>query len=274
MHMQRIMLFFVCFSFLTLAAQAQEEETMLREGLALINQGKYQESIRKNEEVIKKYPKSHVAFNNIGLAYYYLDEMDKSIDFLKKSIAVNADYGLAHANLSKMLFLEDRYEESLKHANRSIQIGGSQSDLALYVKGRILLDQGNAEAAIEMFKDAIKIDGEYRDAYFWRGYAYVSLQKYEMAILDYDRVVRLDPNHSMTYNNRGYCYMEGPQNYDRAMSDFNKALELDPDNHQAVNNRAFILHEQGKKEEACKEWQRAIKMGNKNAQNLYNDYCN
>ena len=53
---------------------------------------------------------------------------------------------------------------------------------------------------------SIRLDPQYTDAYFNRGVAYGDLGEYDRAIQDYDAVVRLDPEYTDAYHNRGFAY--------------------------------------------------------------------
>lgn len=60
-----------------------------------------------------------------------------------------------------------------------------------------------------------------------RGISYDKLGHFEEAVLDFNKVIQLDPNNSVAYFNRGSTY-DSMGAHDQAISDFGKALELDP----------------------------------------------
>jgi len=96
---------------------------------------------------------------------------------------------------------------------------------------------------------------ESADKYFERGEKYKEQKEWQMAIFQYNNVIRLDPNFVKAYINRGLSYKEwgkaevssdvtskekltkALEYYDLALSDLNKALELNtiPDNKQLIN---------------------------------------
>lgn len=63
----------------------------------------------------------------------------------------------------------------------------------------------------------------------------------EQAIAAYTRAIELDPTSAAAYNNRAYAFMS-QQKYDLALSDLNKALELRPDYVNALMNRGDIYN--------------------------------
>lgn len=62
-----------------------------------------------------------------------------------------------------------------------------------------------------------------------------SRREYEAAIESYTQAVKINPNYSPVYNNRGVAYGD-KGDLKKAMADFRKALELDPANNTAKIN--------------------------------------
>jgi tetratricopeptide (TPR) repeat protein len=60
------------------------------------------------------------------------------------------------------------------------------------------------------------------------------------AIADFDRVLQLDPQSPLAYNNRGYNRQQLGE-YRQALSDYERAIELAPDYALAYQNKAWLL---------------------------------
>ncbi len=56
------------------------------------------------------------------------------------------------------------------------------------------------------FDRVIKLNPQYTNAYNNRGTAYYALKEYRKAIEDYDRALAIDPNHTLARNNRESAY--------------------------------------------------------------------
>ena len=78
---------------------------------------------------------------------------------------------------------------------------------------------------INLFSEAIKLDPENLDAYFYRGVTRDNIGDYNGAIMDYTKVVFFSPSADVYFNrgNSKYSLM----NYMGAKEDFEKAIELD-----------------------------------------------
>ena len=80
-----------------------------------------------------------------------------------------------------------------------------------------------------------------------------------MAIEDFDRAIRIDPEFAMAYSNRGYAYLNKEQ-YDRAVVDCTKAINLNPGDAVAYLNRGTAYRLQGNTAEATAELEKAISL--------------
>jgi tetratricopeptide (TPR) repeat protein len=65
------------------------------------------------------------------------------------------------------------------------------------------LNQGKYDEAIKIFDEVIRIDPEYSLAWNNKGYALSKQGKYDEAIKAYDEAIRLDPNNVHAWNNKG-----------------------------------------------------------------------
>ena len=54
------------------------------------------------------------------------------------------------------------------------------------------------------------------------------MKKYEEAINDYDKAIKLEPNNSYFYYKKGLAY-EKIGKYEEAVNNYNKAIKLEPD---------------------------------------------
>jgi tetratricopeptide (TPR) repeat protein len=89
---------------------------------------------------------------------------------------------------------------------------------------------------VEEMTARIKKNADDARAYHERGGAFLILKQYEAAIVDYNKVIQLDPDEPAAYNNRANVYGHLEQ-YESAIADFNKAIEIDPNNANPYNNR-------------------------------------
>ena len=98
----------------------------------------------------------------------------------------------------------------------------------LYKRGSHYFKEKSWKNAIRFFSRAIKLDAEFSDAYIKRGKAYCEQDApmYNLAILDFNKAVRLRPDDSRVYRARGYAYYMLSK-YGKAIGDCNRSLRID-----------------------------------------------
>ncbi len=97
-------------------------------------------------------------------------------------------------------------------------------------------------------------------AHFKRGLLLDILGIDDLAALEYGEAIKLNPDMSLYYNNRGNLYMlrDRPR---LAISDFNRAVDLDPTRAEAYYNRGRAFDAIGDTEAAKKDYRKAVELG-------------
>ena len=90
------------------------------------------------------------------------------------------------------------------------------------------VEAGHHEIAIQEYTKAIRLDPDYALAYYNRGSSYAHLGEYQAAINDFDNVIQIDPDNADAYHNRGRSYDQLGERHN-AINDYTKAIQLDPD---------------------------------------------
>ncbi len=100
------------------------------------------------------------------------------------------------------------------------------------------LSQGNYPAALKDFKQALRIDPNFIDAYICQSLVYYYQEDYQEAIASCNQVLQINPKNVDAYNNRGLtrCAMG---EYKEAIADFNQILQIDPYHAKAFLNRGY-----------------------------------
>lgn len=105
---------------------------------------------------------------------------------------------------------------------------------ALYDRGTIKSENGNAQAAIIDYTEAININPEFVEAYFARAKAYDALGRHLRAIQDFTKVIDLvgqTPAASFAYTGR--CLARYKNGDAQAIEDCTLAISIDPTNSHA-----------------------------------------
>lgn len=226
------------------------------------------------EDVVKKEPKSTVAWNNLGSEYNriadkYKDQSYKENVFRQKAIkcfnnAINykPDYSSAFYNraYTKFLLAEKKQDTSLaysalKDLNNSIST--NLDFTRAYQQRAAVYDWlGQYQKALSDYDYAIKLAPTNADLYVNRGITKGKTGKLNDAIADFDKAISLNPKLAGAYSNRGlaYAFMK---NYNEALKNYNKAIKLNPEGN-TFYNRAMIFFNQKQFKLALKDFNMAI----------------
>jgi len=144
---------------------------------------------------------------------------------------------------------------------------------SMTVLGQSLLEQCNNAAAsaqrlgtagftdLQICSDAIarswSTEGEIATAYRNRGAMRLARGEPDMAIADFTRAIKADPNYAAAYNDRGVAYSALHRSAD-ATRDYTRALALKPENaDQILFNRAMAYEDQGDLKRAYLDYRQA-----------------
>jgi tetratricopeptide (TPR) repeat protein len=86
-------------------------------------------------------------------------------------------------------------------------------------------ESGELDKAIAAYSEAIGLDPECADAYFFRGGVYVKRNDLDRAVADYTHAIRLNPKDADAYNRRA-CVYERKGEPVKAAADYSKAAQL------------------------------------------------
>jgi tetratricopeptide (TPR) repeat protein len=96
--------------------------------------------------------------------------------------------------------------------------------------------------------------------YHNRGVAYLSKQRYQEAIRDFDLGVAFLPKHSLIYNDRAVAYLQTGK-YVEALKDFDAAIWFDPSYYNPYLGRAQVYEALGNPDAARRDYARSCQLG-------------
>ena len=181
----------------------------------------------------------------------------------------------AEENERKIEDLREKYNRATSQAekdNLRKQMTDADRDFLANQKleeGNKLVYAKDYYGAIKIYREAIKLKPDWSWPYNNRGLAYSDLGQKERAIQDYDKAIQLNPNLAEVYNNRGCAYDSLGQK-ERAIQDFNKAIQLNPNDDYAYNNRGVAYKNLNQNERAIQDYNKAIELNPNDVAYYYN----
>ena len=119
--------------------------------------------------------------------------------------------------------------------------------------------RGAMEAAVEAFRQALKLQPDYSEAYNNLGLALSKLGQEKEAVEAFQEALKLDPNMGEVYNNLGFLYHTSAQ-FDRAAEMFGAAIQTAADSSIAYTNLGNTFYKMKQPDKAVESWRRALEL--------------
>ncbi len=178
-----------------------------------------------------------------GASLYQLDQLENSEYELNKAL----ELGDSTAYLFYFLSRIDYQRDSLAAAMKKIDIAIDKNDKIprfYLAKGDIYNAMGDYLWASLQYSTALRLNPAYLNARFARAEAYLSNEKYILALADLRNVVASDPDFAPAWEDKANCEY-ALEKYDDAVKSYTKALELSTD-YTLLNKRALAYQALGK----------------------------
>jgi tetratricopeptide (TPR) repeat protein len=126
-----------------------------------------------------------------------------------------------------------------------VALGPVMARYYYYPRGHSSAMKGELDRAIADFSEAIRLDPNYHDARFARGYVRNQNKQVDQAIADYSETIRLNPKYTAAYMNRGGLYFARNE-LDRAIADYTEVILLNPRDSEAwyARGNSFSMKEE------------------------------
>lgn len=140
--------------------------------------------------------------------------------------------------------VDSRKEKVIQTLREGLLIFEEDDEMAYYL-GNLLQKENRLQEAIVAYSDAIR-------------YSKINGEEFELV---------------WAYHfNRGNCFLKSDQ-HGKAVADYDYALKLSPRNADVLTNRGFSHYKLNHIKMACKDWNEAKSLGNKQTERYLEAYC-
>ncbi len=241
-------------------------------GIALNDQGKYDEAIECYDKVIEINSEDEKAWYNKGLALKEQGKCDEAIECYNKAIEINPEYGRAWNNKGVALNSQGKSDEAIECYDMVIEINSEGEHVCCNKrnpsfkkskyddidegkewcnKGKLLQIQGRLDDAIECYNKAIKINPKNDGAWYIKGLILKQQGNLDKAIECYDKTIEIKSENENVWYNK-----------ENALSEKNKLSEVDEEIEWF--NKGNTLQIQGKLYDAKACYNKAIEINPEN----------
>lgn len=243
-----------------------------KRGILQNKNNKYKEAIKDYDESIRIDNSNPEAYVNRGKCYALLKMDAKALFDFDKAILLDENQTTAYNNKGIVLASQNKYKVAIQNFTKSISLNPYQID-AYVNRGFANYKTGNFEKAkLDLNKVFDNNSGNEQFMYILAQCEYRTTN-HEKSLKLLSRLIDKSALNLKAIYLRAIIYAKN-DNYNKAIADFTSIINLNPNFSDAYLNRGnsyFFLNDI---ENACKDWNKAKNLGNKNAGEMLGKYCN
>jgi tetratricopeptide (TPR) repeat protein/predicted Ser/Thr protein kinase len=149
-------------------------------------------AIRDLDTMVEIEPNNADIYVQRGHVFVWMENPDSAVEAFQRALELNPENWEAHVKLGEIYYWDyHNIDRSLEHLNNAIELAPPDVDWPLNARGSIYNDLGRWEEAIADFNRALRISPNFQDLYGHRGYAYQELGDKDKARTDYERFMEL-----------------------------------------------------------------------------------
>lgn len=180
---------------------------------------------------------------NLSNAYINKGMAIKSIEPLKRAIAMEPKSASAYSNLGLAYTILGAYKEGIENCEKAVQLDSSFQ----LAKNNLNWARSEQKKVQDVIRQLEITPESKRDVTYYNslGLSYLKLEDYDKGIEAFNKVLATDSKNAAALINIGTAFMSKFQ-YDDAIKNFQKAIEANPNDQLAKNNLAWAMDEKKK----------------------------
>ena len=251
------------------ALAINSNESIVHNGFGIYYSGKgdSDRAVAESNEAIRLNGRSESAYRSRGLAYERKGDLSKALADFRQSINIDpekkqipakeADEGIKRIEQKiaavgtadwGACFSGPNGDDRIAACTRLIasgKLGNGDLSRALFQRAvNFVVIKVDADLALADFNEVIRLDPKYATAFAIRGAVYVRKGIFDRALADLNEGLRLDPNNAAVHNDFG-VYYNATGDYNRALVELNEAIRLYPQYLYAYKNRGVTYEHKG-----------------------------
>ena len=189
-------------------------------------------SVKEARRATEISPNRIAAYEVLAIVYREIQgvkgALEKGIESFNKALELDPKNPILLTELGKLQITNNQTEKARTLFNKAIELKKDYLDAAIQL---VLLDEkeGKKKEALKKLEDLATENPFSVEVHFQLGRFYYNEKEYDKAIVQFQNVLAIFPNHSNSLYSLGLCYeMKGEK--DKALKEYEKVLELNPKN--------------------------------------------
>jgi tetratricopeptide (TPR) repeat protein len=208
------------------AEPADKTYARFQRGKSYERLGDFDHAIEDDTAVIQANPKEAMAYNNRGLAYQRKGDLDHAMTDYDHAIQLVPELSMAWFNRGEAHQLQANYAGAIEDFSRVIKL---QPKNAVAWNNRCYYRaiEGQLDAALADCNQSLLLKPGVGYVLDSRGFTYLKMKKYELAIKDYDQAIAQEDHSAAYLYGRGLA-RRGMRDAAGSNADVAAALKIDP----------------------------------------------
>lgn len=161
-------------------AQQNLAHAYYRLGYNSYQKGDYEQSLTYFLNSIKEYPDLIDSNYWAARVFYEADDLENSLFYWERVLNLDPNYPRAQ-------YFYDKIQASIKYGKQAYN---------LYEQGYNYYESKNFNQAIDSYREAIRLNPRFAEAYYWQARVYFETGDYQQAIQNYRKVLEIEPDNA------------------------------------------------------------------------------
>jgi tetratricopeptide (TPR) repeat protein len=188
--------------------------------------GEYPKAFTEINTILRSNVYNAEAYFLKGMCYKNMNDTNKAISSFQTAVQTDPQYVDAHMQLA-LIYKAKNNPLALSYFENAYKADSSNME-PLYGQGMFWQDQEKFEEAKKVFRRCVLINKDYEKSYYNMGWMLLQQDSVEKAIRQFDIAIKVKQDYVEAYFNRGLCN-EILEKYDLAIADYEQALIFNPE---------------------------------------------
>jgi len=205
-------------------------------GYELLRQKMYNEAIVEFQKAVDISPADSTSFTGMGLGFYWLDQKEEALKKARMALETSRDDEICFTNYLFICVSSGRADEAIKVGEILLSRRTIKTPEFFYNLGNAYIAKDKIDIAVVQYDRALKLNPDFIFAYNNLGCSFWMVGKYSEAIQMFKRCIDRDPDYTDAHFNLGIAYFYSNQ-YTEAYNEFKEVSRIDPE-YKGVKNYA------------------------------------
>ena len=183
----------------------------------------------------------------------------------------NPDFFYGYFALGGNLEKEKKFNDEIDCLNKCISLNPN-FEKAYNDRGKTRFFLGDVNGALDDLGTALRINPKAFESLNNRGWIYFTINKYPEAIADYKAALEINGHSLLALKNLAWVYYNN-KDFAEAVNYYNSVISISVNDPSAYHYRGMAYLNLKNLPEACRDWTKALELGNSESGSMLSQYC-